>query len=60
MNSINTYTPQQIADEICKWVRVKEATGGFNNFTNLQIYNNNDGLAFQMQTFDVVPSPEEQ
>jgi hypothetical protein len=60
MNSINAYTTQQIADEICKWVSAREATGGFDNFTSLSIYNNSDGLAFDIRAFDVVFCPEEE
>lgn len=60
MNSINAYTTQQIADEICRWVRAREATGGFDNFTTLRIDNNSDGLAFDIRAFDVVLCPEEE
>lgn len=57
-NRINSYTNQQIADVICDWVRRHAEISSFTNFTNLRIFNNSDGLAFEIEKFEVI-SPSE-
>lgn len=57
-NHINTYTSQQLADTIVEYIRRAAEIGGLENFTDLRIMNNSDGLAFEITRFEVVAPSE--
>ncbi len=57
-NRINSYTSGQIADTIVEYIRRTNEISGFDNFTDLHIMNNCDGLAFELKKFEVVAPNE--
>lgn len=57
-SKVNSFSSGQIADTIVEYVRRTNEISGFENFTDLHIMNNSDGLAFELKKYEVVAPSE--